>query len=103
MQSSPTQSTAGQKRRFWAKMIWISAISLVLSVCIGIAPPAFAMINAFSALKTTGAADPQQLAGEISTALFGTLIAVPFSLIAFVLFVIAIIRHRKSSNPTEIC
>ena len=101
MQASTTQSDAEQKRKFWGKMIWISAISLALSVCMGIAAPVLGMIRAFSKLKTAGAADPEQLAGDISLALLGSLIAVPFALIALVLFIIAIIRHRKFSNPIQ--
>ena len=84
-------------------MIWISAISLVLSVCIGIAAPfVVGMISAFRSLKTTGVTSPEKLSDDISTALLvGTLIAVPFALITLVLFIIAIIRHRKFSNTYQ--
>ncbi len=95
------QSSAEQKRRFWGKMIWISAISLVLSICIGVATYVIAVMNAFSTLGKTGAADPAELAGNISNALIGALVCAPIAFIALVLFVIAIVRHRKFSNPSE--
>jgi biopolymer transport protein ExbB/TolQ len=97
-----TQSTDEQKRKFWGKMIWISALSLVLSICVGSLATVLAMLNAFSKLKEAGAADPSQLAGDISTALYGVIIAVPFACIALLLFIIASIHHRKLSNPIPI-
>lgn len=90
-----------KKQKFWGKMIWISAIILVFSVCAGVAASVVGMINAFSTLKTAGAADPSALAGDISTALYGTLISIPFAFAALVLFIIAIVRHRKFSNPNQ--
>ncbi len=103
MQPSAAQYDAEQKRKFWGKMIWISAISLALSVCMGIAAPVLGMIRAFGKLKTAGAANPEQLAGDIFRALYlyGSLIAVPFALITLILFIISIIRHRKFSNTYQ--
>jgi len=92
---------AGQKRKFWGKMIWISAIVLVVAICAGVAAPVVGMINAFSTLKAAGAADPSALAGDISTALYGTLVSIPFAFASLVLFIIAIVRHRKFSNPNQ--
>ena len=80
-------------------MIWISAISLVVSICAGIAAYFIGMINAFSTLKTAGAADPSALAGDISTVLIGPLISVPIAMASLVLFITAIVRHRTFSNP----
>jgi len=90
-----------QKRKFWGKMILVSAIALVVAICAGVAAPLIGMINAFSTLKTAGAADPSALAGDISTALIGTLVCVPFAFASLVLFIVAIVRHRKCSNPTQ--
>ncbi|MEP5351906.1 MAG: MotA/TolQ/ExbB proton channel family protein [Luteolibacter sp.] len=92
---------AEQKQKFWGKMIWISAISLALSVCAFFILPVIGMVNAFSTLKTAGSADPAALAGDISTAIYGSLIAIPFAAISLILFVIAILRHKKLSNPAE--
>jgi len=97
MNTSPTD----QKRKFWGKMIWISAISLVVTICAPILVYVLGMMNAFSTLKKSGAADPAELAGDISTVIFGTLICVPFAFAALSLFIISIIRHRKFSNPSE--
>ncbi|MDE0834993.1 MAG: MotA/TolQ/ExbB proton channel family protein [Akkermansiaceae bacterium] len=95
------QTNAENKRKFWGKMIWISAASLVLSICAGVAVPVLAMINAFSSLSPTGATDPSELASSLSTALIGVIISVPFALAALVLFIVAIMRHRKFSNPIQ--
>jgi uncharacterized membrane protein YhaH (DUF805 family) len=95
------QQSAETKRKFWGKMIWISAISLVLAICAGVAVPVIGMINAFSTLSTAGSADPAELAGNISTALIGALVSIPFALASLVLFIVAIIRHRKFSNPSQ--
>ncbi|MEK6232942.1 MAG: MotA/TolQ/ExbB proton channel family protein [Luteolibacter sp.] len=95
------QTDAENKRKFWGKMIWISAASLVLSICAGVAVPALAMINAFSTLSATGAADPAELAGAISTSIIMSMLAIPFALAALVLFIVAIMRHRKFSNPIQ--
>jgi uncharacterized membrane protein YhaH (DUF805 family) len=94
------QQSAETKRKFWGKMIWISAISLVLAICAGVATYIIGMISAFDRLSKSGAADPEELAGDISIALMGSLISIPFAFIALILFIIAIVRHRKSSNPT---
>jgi len=59
------------------------------------------MISAFKTMSASGAADPSELAGDISAALIGPMVCIPFALIALVLFIIAIIRHRKFSNPTQ--
>ncbi len=81
-------------------MIWISPISLVVSICAGIAAYLIGMVNAFSTMKTAGAADPSELAGDISIALIGSLVAVPFALASLIVFIVAVIKHRKFSNPT---
>ena len=83
-------------------MIWITAITLVLSVCAGIGAYVVNIIGAFNTLSSTGSADPAELANDISNALILTLIAAPFALASLVLFVIAIIRHRKFSNPSHV-
>jgi hypothetical protein len=88
--TQPALQLAEQKRRFWGNMIRISAISLVVSVCAGVAAPLVGMLNAFNKLKTAGAADPSALAADISIALLGSLVAIPFALTSLVLFIIAI-------------
>jgi hypothetical protein len=92
---------ADRKRKFWGNMIWISAIFLVVSICSGVAAPVIGMVNAFGKLKAAGAADPNELAGDISVAILGGLYSIPFALAALVIFIIAIVRHRKFSNPSQ--
>lgn len=82
-------------------MIWTSAIAMILSICAGLATYVLSMINAFSKLKTSGAADPNQLAGDISTAMLALIICIPFAFISLILFIIALVRHRKFSNPAQ--
>lgn len=83
-------------------MIWSSAIFLVVAICAGVAVPVVGMIHAFGTLKTAGAADPEALASDISLALLGSLIAIPFAGAALIFFIIAIMRHRKFSNPAQV-
>lgn len=97
----PAPHLAEQKRKFWGKMIWISAGSLVLSICLGIGNYIHSMISAYQNLKVSGAADPNALADDISSALIGTLLAIAFAFAALFIFIIAIVRHRKFSNPTQ--
>ncbi|MGJ8632737.1 MAG: MotA/TolQ/ExbB proton channel family protein [Luteolibacter sp.] len=56
-------------------MQWINYISLVAqaSPMLGLTGTVIGMVNAFATLKTAGAADPSQLAGDISVALLTTL------------------------------
>lgn len=57
------------------------------------------MAGAFVELKQTGAADPSELAGEISVALLTTfwgLMVSVFSLIPFVVFLVLFLKRRKS-------
>lgn len=91
-----------RKRKFWRKMIWISAMSLVLSICAGVVAYLIGMIRAFGKLGAAEASDPAELANDISTAVTGPVIAIPFVIASLILFIIAIFRHRKFSNPTEI-
>ncbi len=83
-------------------MIWISAVSLVVSVLLAVSLPVLGMINAFGILKKAGAADPSELAAQISSAMIVGMLALPFAFAALILFVIAITRHRKFSNPSLI-
>ena len=95
----PAPQVSEQKRKFWGKMIWISAISLVLSICLGIGTFLAGMMHAFNSLSKSGTADPAELAGDISNAMFAAMLTIPIAFAALVLFIIAIIRHRKFSNP----
>lgn len=56
-------------------MQWINYISLIAqaSPMLGLTGTVIGMVNAFGTLKTGGAADPSQLAGDISVALLTTL------------------------------
>ncbi len=80
-------------------MIWISAISLALSILVGLAAPVIGMVKAFGTLQVAGAADPAALAGDISLALIGSLVVLPFAFASLALFIVAIVRHRKFSDP----
>ena len=56
-------------------MQWINYISVIAqaSPMLGLTGTVIGMVNAFGTLRTTGAADPSQLAGDISVALLTTL------------------------------
>lgn len=56
-------------------MQWINYVSLIAqaSPMLGLTGTVIGMVNAFATLKTAGAADPSQLAGDISVALLTTL------------------------------
>lgn len=56
-------------------MQWINYISLIAqaSPMLGLTGTVIGMVSAFATLKTAGAADPSQLAGDISVALLTTL------------------------------
>ncbi len=95
----PTNSE--RKRKFWGNMIWISAIVLVISICGGVAAVLIGMSGAFEKLQTAGSADPSSLAGNISNVLMASLISVPFAMVSLILFIIAIVKHRKLSNPNQ--
>lgn len=57
------------------QMQWINYISLIAqaSPMLGLTGTVIGMVNAFATLRTAGAADPSQLAGDISVALLTTL------------------------------
>lgn len=84
-------------------MIWGSAVSLVLSVCLVVILPVIGMVNAFGTLKASGAADPSELASDISSGIMIGMLALPFAFASLILFIVAIVRHRKFSNPTQAC
>jgi len=62
----------GESRK---SMQWINYVSLIAqaSPMLGLTGTVIGMVNAFSTLRTAGAADPSQLAGDISVALLTTL------------------------------
>ncbi|MFK7851069.1 MAG: MotA/TolQ/ExbB proton channel family protein [Akkermansiaceae bacterium] len=92
-------STTDHKRKFWAKMIWISTSVFILSICLGVLVPLIGIFGAFGTLSKSGSADPAELAQNISTSLIGGIIAIPLALISLTFFIISIFRHRKLSNP----
>ncbi len=57
------------------QMQWINYVSLIAqaSPMLGLTGTVIGMVNAFGTLRTAGAADPSQLAGDISVALLTTL------------------------------
>lgn len=89
------------KRKFWGKMIWISAGSVVFMVLLAVSLPILGIIKAFGHLKNTGAADPASLASDISTAMMIGILALPFAFLSLVFFILAIVQHRKLSNPNQ--
>lgn len=72
-------------------MQWINYVSLIAqaSPMLGLTGTVIGMVNAFATLKTAGAADPAQLAGDISvallTTLWGLINAIPCILVYFIL------------------
>ncbi|WP_411826434.1 MotA/TolQ/ExbB proton channel family protein [Luteolibacter sp. AS25] len=72
-------------------MQWINYISLIAqaSPMLGLTGTVIGMVNAFATLRTAGAADPSQLAGDISvallTTLWGLINAIPCIVVFFVL------------------
>ncbi len=72
-------------------MQWINYISLIAqaSPMLGLLGTVIGMVSAFATLQTAGAADPAQLAGDISvallTTLWGLLNAIPCILVFFIL------------------
>lgn len=72
-------------------MQWINYISLIAqaSPMLGLTGTVIGMVNAFATLRTAGAADPTQLAGDISvallTTLWGLINAIPCIVVFFIL------------------
>lgn len=73
-------------------MIWISIACVLVPPLIGLAGTLIGMVGAFGELSQTGGADPEALAGDISTAMLATFWGLVLSAPAFVVLMIAVIR-----------
>ncbi len=81
-----------RKKRFWKTTMRISfwlSIGLTLAAFSGVV---IKLIGAFSSLKAAGAADPSVLAGDISIAILTGLWSLPPALLAFLVFIVSLIR-----------
>ena len=92
-----------KKRRFWKRMIWGTGIGLLLLPALGLAGTVIGMIRAFDELSEKGSADPEALAGSISTSLLSTFYGLLFCLPGLILLIVSIIRFRASGpqSPDE--
>ncbi len=72
-------------------MTWINYISVIAqaSPMLGLLGTVIGMVSAFATLKTSGGADPSQLAGDISvallTTLWGLINAIPCIIVFYIL------------------
>jgi len=82
-------------------MIWISIAGVLIPPLIGLGGTVVGMVGAFGELSQTGEADPEALAGDISTALVTTVWGLLFSALAFVVLVIAVIRFMLLPKPEK--
>lgn len=81
-----------RKRSFWKRTMWISltiAMVLTLSAAGGYV---INMIRAFSKLQQSGAADPAELANDVSSVILILLWSLPPACIAFLLAMVSFIR-----------
>jgi biopolymer transport protein ExbB len=82
-------------------MIWISIAGVLIPPLIGLGGTVVGMVGAFGELSQTGEADPEALAGDISTALVTTVWGLLFSALSFVVLVIAVIRFMLLPKPEK--
>lgn len=90
-----------RRRRFWKRMIWVSAIVTAALPLSGIVGTIVGMTRAFSRLRDVGSADPSALAGDISIALLTTLWAIILSLPALIFLIVSLIRYRHSGRDLQ--
>ena len=96
-----------RKRRFWKRMIWVAAIGLLLPPVIGVTGTVIGMFRAFAEVAATGAADPEELAKPIATALLATLFGLLFCVPSGIILILSIIRFRAcapfaaKNRPTD--
>jgi MotA/TolQ/ExbB proton channel family len=86
----------GKKRRYWKRMIWGTVIGMLLIPALGVAGTVIGMIGAFDELSQKGGADPEALAGSISTSLWSTFYGLLFCIPGLILLIVSIIRFRAS-------
>jgi biopolymer transport protein ExbB len=88
-----------KKRRFWKRAIWISIVGIVVPPMFGLLGTVVGMMQAFSELSTTGQADPEAIAGDVSVALVTTMWGLTISLCALFFLIIAVIRIIQLPKP----
>lgn len=98
--SAPEDRDLARKRRFWKRMIWVSVFGLLLFPAIGAAGTVMGMIRAFTQLAETGTADPEKLAGSISSSLLATLYGLLFCIPGVVVMILSIVRFRACAPAT---
>ncbi|QTN34205.1 MotA/TolQ/ExbB proton channel family protein [Akkermansiaceae bacterium] len=81
-----------RKKRFWKKTMWISLGVGVMLAMIAVSGTVIKMTAAFSSLQANGSADPSVLAGDISEAMLISLWSLPPALLAFLIFLVSLIR-----------
>ena len=89
-----------KKRRFWKRMIWGTVIGMLLIPALGAAGTVIGMIGAFNELAEEGSADPEALAGSISTSLLSTFYGLLFCIPGLILLIVSIIRFRASGSQS---
>ena len=89
-------------KTFWGKALWISGVGIVLPPMIGLTGTVIGMVRAFGTLQAQGEADPSELAGSISLALYTTLFGMGFSVIALIAFVISLVLFMKHRRNIEL-
>jgi hypothetical protein len=84
-------ATLLRKRFFWTRTLWISLVLGVLLALSAVSGTVIRMMGAFLELEKTGAADPAELAGDISEAMLVTLWSLPPACLAFVVTMVSFI------------
>ena len=82
------------KRRFWKRMIWISALAMLLPPAVGITGTVIGMIRAFGELADIGTADPEALAGSISVSVLTTIYGLLFWIPGILVLALSVVRFR---------
>lgn len=81
-----------RKRFFWKRMMWISLIIGVILMLAAVGGYVKSMIHTFSTLQQSGAADPSELANDISSVLLILLWSLPPACLAFLVSMVSFIR-----------
>ena len=98
-------SDSEQSKRFWGRIALISGLCIVIPPMLGLVGTVIGMVNAFGTLQTAGAADPSELAGDISFALLTTLWGLVFSVVALIPFIVSLVlflkKRRLCTTPPQ--
>jgi biopolymer transport protein ExbB/TolQ len=84
-----------KRRQFWFRAIWISVAGIIIPPLFGLIATIVGMIGAFGELSSTGEADPEELAGDISMSLLTTMWGFVISFVAFLVLIYVLIRFFK--------